>query len=109
MTETEKIVGRDTTGKTAVSATSEDHHGYTKEITPRDILISAAIVLTQLVQVRMLSNSATSKIDDRSLANIRVDDTIRIGDQRWSGDWQKTWCYTSRVNLDCGIIPVCTY
>ncbi|KFX88787.1 hypothetical protein V490_07397 [Pseudogymnoascus sp. VKM F-3557] len=51
MTETEKIVGRDATGKTVVSPTSEDHHGYTKEITPRDMLVSAAIVLTQLVQM----------------------------------------------------------
>lgn len=70
MTENEKTASSDTFGNTAVSATSGDDHGYTKEITARDILVSAAIVLTQLVQVCVLSNSAILKIDDRLLANI---------------------------------------
>lgn len=53
MTKIEKAVASETTRKPPVSATSADGHGGAKGITPRDILISAAIVLTQLVQVRV--------------------------------------------------------
>lgn len=70
MTEIEKTVASDTTGKPAVSPSSVDGHGGTKGITPRDILISTAIVLTQLVQVRVLPQHPVSNIESRSPANI---------------------------------------
>ncbi|KFY92969.1 hypothetical protein V498_04639 [Pseudogymnoascus sp. VKM F-4517 (FW-2822)] len=51
MTKIEESLASDTTGKPAMSATSANGHRGTKGITPRDVFISAAIVLTQLVQM----------------------------------------------------------
>lgn len=67
MTETEKPVASDPTGGLALSAGG---HGHTKGIKSHDILISAAIVLTQLVQVRVLPHPSMFSIAGRSPANI---------------------------------------
>lgn len=69
MTQTEKAVASDTTTKPAVSVTFADGHGGDKGITPRDSLISAAIVLSQLVQVRVIY-LPVSNIVSRIPANI---------------------------------------
>jgi hypothetical protein len=72
MTKIEKTVAGDTAGGPAVSAVSAvpvDGHGRIKGITSRDMLISAAIVLTQLVQVRMTQCLSLSSIVSRPAAN----------------------------------------
>jgi hypothetical protein len=83
-----------------------DSRARGKGITPQDILRSAAIVLTQLVQVCGICNPVYPYCHKLTSDSYYVDDRVRLRYQCWIRDWQATWSRPSRINLDCGILSV---